>query len=324
MAHRSLRRCRGAHRDSGRGAGDGRGARWQRRREPSGRSSRPASSTRGPCSPTRRPPTTQQALAHRGPGRRGPSTRRGCSCIAARGCVATAGSPTHGCRCGPRAICSSPSAQPHWPSARGASCAPAGSAAASATSRRGTSSRRRSPRSRSMAATGAVEPRDRRAALPLASDRRGAPVPDLPQARRDVARAAAHGPRRRARTERRSPALGMPAADLQSSDRSRGGVRSLGSDRPAAQTPPPIRSPLEVDVSLTIARTRTPAFHGLAARTLRTAAVALLVLGLQSPVTVAAAGGSTDDSIHVRGPRSDRGQRGGDRRRAGGRSGRAR
>ena len=44
-------------------------------------------------------------------------------------------------------------------------------------------------------------------------------------------------------------------------------------------------------------------FHGLAARTLRTAAVALLVLGLQSPVAVAAAG-STDDSttFAVRGP----------------------
>ena len=65
-------------------------------------------------------------------------------------------------------------------------------------------------------------------------------------------------------------------------------------------------------MSLTIARTRPAALHALAARTLRTAAVALLVLGLQSPVTVAAAGGSTDELDHVRGPRSDRRQRGGD------------
>jgi hypothetical protein len=41
---------------------------------------------------------------------------------------------------------------------------------------------------------GPLEPRDRRAALPVPSDRRGAPLPDLPEARRDVTQPAPHGP----------------------------------------------------------------------------------------------------------------------------------
>ena len=49
-------------------------------------------------------------------------------------------------------------------------------------------------------------------------------------------------------------------------------------------------------MSLTIARTSVPALHGRGARALRAVALAMLAVGLLVPATVAAGGGSSNDS----------------------------
>ena len=230
MAHRPLRRCRGAHRPGGRGADGARGKRGC------------ADASRGPLQRAglvyaqalladEATADAQQAVALEDAG---PVARPPGAAAAASRRVAASPPP------GRRLTGAAPGrARP----VRGAWAAPLAERARRELRASGERSRRRditawdqlSPQESEiahMAATGAVQPRDRRAAVPLASDRRGAPVPDLPQARRDVARAAAHGPRggRRSVTAARricSRPTGVAAA-----------VRSLASDRPAAQTPP--------------------------------------------------------------------------------------
>jgi hypothetical protein len=56
------------------------------------------------------------------------------------------------------------------------------------------------------------------------------------------------------------------------------------------------RNQMEIDVSFTIARTGAFALQGLGPRALRAVAIALLTVGLQAPVSVAAAGGVSHDS----------------------------
>ena len=206
-----------------------------------------------------------------------PSTTRGCGTIGAwlRHQRVRSRAPL-----GRRVMCSSRAGQP-WPGARRerasgrsrqrgiAACGPA---------------LRRRVEIAHMAAKGLCAARSR--ALFLAPDRRGAPVPGLPKlgvtSRRQLHAVLGAGARR----QRPRP--------HQSSDRSRGGVRSQG------RIDQRRRAPIDHPESTYRSRSPYPCMRGRGPRTFA-AAVALLVLGL-SRGAVAAAGSTTTRSFAVRGP----------------------